>query len=255
MHVVAIFDTSPADGSRAPALAAVLGGTVFDVRHRVVSPGPCVVGTFGDASDARALARRLDEAGFPALVRDVDAINGADIWSPVRSFAIGAESLTVSRRDGASYEVPWAAIHLVVRGTGIDIETSVETVKGKKFSMGRAVVTGGLVRNKKTKTEHTTTSQVREGFMHIYAAGKPISVVVETAVDYGGLGDQLQPARAANFVTLLDVIRSRAPRVVYDDRMLSRVGQSVLLGPRLDPNRQLRLASALIAGAKARLSG
>jgi hypothetical protein len=251
MYVVVIHSTEPADGSRAVALAAVLGGTAFDVRHRVLSPGPCVVAATPDAAVARDLAARLAAAGFPSLIRDADAIARSDIWTTARSFELRAGGMTVAPRQGDSYEVPWSAVRLLVRGTAVSSETTVETQTEKKFSMGRAVASGGLVRNKKVKVEHSHTEQLREGFFHLYAAGLPVSVFGETTVDYVGLGERMQPTRTVNFVVLIERIRELAPQAAYDDRLQTRVGQSVLLGPTLDPGRYLSVASALISATTA----
>lgn len=255
MYVVAIYSTEPTDGSRAPALAAVLGGTAFDVRHRVLSPGPCVVAATPDAVVARDLAARLQAAGFPSLVRDADAIARSNIWTVVRSFELGAAGIRATPRQGEPLDIPWSAVRLVVRGTMVDTETTVETHTEKKFDLGRAVASGGLMRNKKVKVEHTHTEQTREGFFHLYAAGLPVAVFGETTVDYQGLGERMQHTRAVNFVVLIDHIREQicelAPHAAYDDRLLTRVGQSVLLGPTLDPGRYLSVASALLSATQA----
>jgi hypothetical protein len=251
MFVVAIHSTEPVDGSRAPALAAVLGGTAFDVRHRVLSAGPCVVAALPDGEAARALASRLEAAGFRTLVRDADAIVGASIWTTVRSFELSGAGLRVVPRQGSAFDVTWAAMRLLVRGTAVATETTVETVTEKKFSLGRAVASGGLMRNKKVKVEHSHTEQTREGFIHLYAAGVPVSVFGETTVEYTGLGEHMAATRTGNFVVLIERIRALAPGVGYDDRLQTRVGQSVVLGPTLDPARYLPVASALISAAAA----
>ncbi len=251
MYVVAIHSTEPADGSRAPALAAALGVTAFDVRHRVLSPGPCVVVASPDPDAARAVAARLEAAGFPSLVRDADAIARSTIWTTVRSFELGAAGMQVTPRQGDPFDIPWAAVRLLVRGTAVDAETTVETHTEKRFSLGRAVASGGLVYNKKVKVEHTHTEQTREGFFHLYAAGLPVSVFGETTVEYTGLGERMQPTRAVNFAVLIERIRELAPHAAYDDRLQTRVGQSVLLGPTLDPGRYLSVASALISATTA----
>ncbi|MCB9787699.1 MAG: hypothetical protein H6744_13535 [Deltaproteobacteria bacterium] len=254
MHVVAIHDIEPADGSRAAALAAVLGVTPYDARSRVMNAGPSVVAVLPEPAEARALASRLDAAGFATIVRDAATVERDAFWSPVRSFVVEPRSLLITPVGGDPHPLPWAAIRLILRGTDIARSTTTTTATEKKFSVGRAVVSGGLVRNKKVKVQHTHDEQTREGFLHVYAAGHPVSVFVETAVDYTGLGELLQSARTANFLVLLGLLRERAPQAAFDERLLHGVGQGAILGPRLDPSRHLRLASALIAAAAARIS-
>ena len=250
MHVVAIYDTAPSDGSLAPALAKAMGLHAMDVRHRVMSPGPCIVAVHNDADAASELCMRLNAADFPAFVRDVPAVQGSPVWVPVRSFTMDSSGIDWRPPGrGDAFRMAWEDIHLVVRGTRVAVTETSETIERKSFSMARAVATGGLVRKKKVKVEQSRTEQQREGFIHVYSAAGKIAVIGEQSFDYKGLGGLLEHSRAANFIALLKLIRQRAASATLDDRLLTHAGQTTLLSGRLDTQEHIKLASALIAGA------
>ena len=117
----------------------------------------------------------------------------------------------------------------------------------KKSSIGRAVMTGGLSRSKKVTKTIERTAQEREGFLHVYTRSGGVAVVLETAVDYAGLGEAQPRTRQAGFKQLLAALRERAPDAAFDDRLLTRAGQRQLLGPRLAAEDHVELASALLA--------
>ena len=256
MILVAIHHTQPTDGSRAPALAAALGKTAYDVRARVLAPGPCVVTVTKDPAQARATEDALRAAGFSTLVRDSAGLDRPERRFDLRSFALEPEGWRLVNRAGREVVVPYGAVRVLIVGMGVVTTTETEVVTKKKRSLGRAVMTGGLSTKKKVKHRVAHTLQARERFLHAYTAAGGVVVARETAVDYGGLGaPRTQPTerpaqqatRAADFERLVAALRQRAPRAAFDDRLLTVPGQRQLLGPALDPEAHADLASALLA--------
>jgi hypothetical protein len=49
-----------------------------------------------------------------------------------------------------------------------------------------------------------------------------------------------------NFTYLISELRRRCPDALYDERLLSRAGQVALLGPSLNPEEHLIVATALL---------
>jgi hypothetical protein len=247
MFVVAIHDTHPTDGSRAAALAAVLGVTAYNARPRVISPGPCVVSVSSDEAAAVQLAGALRGAGFATLVRDVAGLDRAERVLGVRTFSLGADAWTVAARDDRRAALRYADLLVMVAGMHVVAHTSTETVTKKKGSLGRAVMTGGLSRSKKIRVKVEHTEQERQRFLHVYTRTGGVAVVLEAQVDYAGLGESRQATRAANFEQLVTGLRERAPQTPYDDRLLTVAGQRQLLGPSIDAEEHVDLASALVA--------
>lgn len=247
MFVVAIYDTHPADGSRAAALAAVLGVTAYDARPRVISPGPCVVSVSSDEAAAVQLAEALRGAGFPTLVRDAAALDRPERVLDVRTFSFGPDAWDVAARDDRRASLRYADLLVLVAGMHVVEHTSTETITKKKGSLGRAVMTGGLSRSKKIRVKVEHSEQERQRFLHAYTRSGGVAVVLETQVDYAGLREALQATRAANYDRLVATLRERAPSAPYDDRLLTVAGQRQLLGPSIDAEEHVDLASALVA--------
>ena len=120
-------------------------------------------------------------------------------------------------------------------------------MKERKFSIGRAVLSSGLVLTKATKSTRQVTTEDREGFFNLYSGNRLTLVFRESALIYDSLGSALKPSRVANFAYLLAELRQRQPNTVFDDRLLRRAEQAVLLGPLLPPEEHLEIATSLLA--------
>jgi hypothetical protein len=91
--------------------------------------------------------------------------------------------------------------------------------------MGRAVLSGGLVRNKTTTTKTNETTDSREAFLYLYEAGvRPSIALYERRTNWSFLGDALQPSAAANLATTLAELRRRAPHTRVDATLLRPAG-------------------------------
>lgn len=243
MFIVAIHYAQVGGQPEIQALANVLGKTAYEVRSRLTIPvgGPAVVGVFGDLETTRSVALKLKESGFQVLATSEEKVEEAAEFE-VRSFVLGETSFVVESRQGEQLQLAYTSIHSLLRGTEVFVDSETQTVTQKKFSVGRAMMTGGLIRNKKTKTSQTTTTHEREGFLRLYADGFPALVCKENALLYESLGDEMKPSRSANFTHLVGKLRAQATQATYDDRLIRRAGQKQLLGPSLEPETHLPVA-------------
>lgn len=249
MHVVAIHSLQKDREGRAGALATALKVTAHEALMRLRAPGsgPLTVAVLADKAQAEGLAGGLRSAGFEtAVLTPADMAREAGAWV-VRRFGFGADALHVETAEGESLEVPFSDIELIMRGIGIVRSTSTETGKTRSLSIGRAVLTGGMMISKTTRTRREVTDEQRQGFVNVYSGEGPVLVFRENALSYDSLGEALKPSRAANFAYLVSELRRRCPGGLYDERLLSRAGQAALLGPTLNPEEHLALASALLA--------
>ena len=246
MYLVAIHSINPQDDGLAPILARILGCTAYEARGRLISAGPSVVAHGLESRPLQTLASTLKAAGFRVLLLNTAAIERPGLWWEARSFELSPTAWRVTTRDAKRTVMKWDRISLIVRGKS-RIETSTtEVTQGKQFSAARAVASGGMVRKKKVRTETTKTGTDHEGFLHIYSPGSVI-VIRESAITYTGLGNHLKPTRNANFMALIELLKRRAPRAPFDDRLLRHAGLVQILGPTLDPASHTHLASALLA--------
>lgn len=249
MHIVAIHSLKKDKEIFAGTLAAALRVTMYEAlaRLRVLGNGPLTVGIFAENEPAGQLAERLQSAGFKALVLTQGEIETEGHAWIVRRFSLGEQELGVTAEKGNSLSIPFQNIDLILRGTMIVCDVMTETVKNRSVSLKRAVLSGGMVLTKTTKTVREMTNEERHGFVNLYAGDSSTLVLRENSLVYDSLGTALRPSRVANFAYLIAELRRRCPKALYDERLLSRAGQVAILGPSLEPEEHLIVATALLA--------
>jgi hypothetical protein len=99
---------------------------------------------------------------------------------------------------------------------------------------------------KTTKNVREVITEERQGFANLYAGDSSILIFRENGLVYDSLGSALKPSRALNFTYLISELCRRCPDALYDERLLSRAGQVALLGPSLNPEEHLIVATALL---------
>jgi hypothetical protein len=85
-----------------------------------------------------------------------------------------------------------------------------------------AIITGGLVLSKTTRREVVTQTEVRDAVLYIFrrSPARPW-ILRERGARYAALGEALRPSSLENFATSIRLLRERAPRAVYDERLVS----------------------------------
>ncbi len=249
MYVVAIHSLAQDRETHAAALASALGITMYEALSRLRSPGngPFTIGVYAEQERAMQIEEKLRSTGFRAVVLTEAEI--ATELSPliVRKFVLSENELAVATETGESLHMTFQNIRLILRGIGIVRGTATETVKNRSVSLGRAVLSGGLMLTKTTKTVQEVATEERVAFFTIYAGGMPVLVFRENCLLFDSLGPALQPSRALNFTYLIAELRRRCPNAQYDERLLTRPAQVALLGPTLNPEEHLCVATALLA--------
>jgi len=248
VYIVAIDNLGEDREGIARALSEALETTVYDalIRVRVPGKGPLTVAVYGEKSSALERAEKLGAAGFRPLVLGQDEVETDEMRIIVRKFLFGDSELEIEARTGDPVRIEYALIDIIIRGTRIAQNTETETVKGRKFDAGRAILSGGLMPTKSVKVTQQSTTELREGFIHLYSGNRKPLVFLESALRYESLGPALQPTRAANFTCVLAELRRRCPGAVYDDRLVSKAGQSQMLGPVFAPEKHLDMAVSLL---------
>jgi hypothetical protein len=232
-------------------LADVLDFSVYDgrLRIRAVEGGPGVAAVFPSREEAQAFSRTLREQGIPTVILHPDRIETDLGRFLVSRFAFGSREVEVVSQLGEILEIPFDEVNLILLGTAFHQQTESKTLREKKFSLGRAVISGGLVLSKTTKTTQETTSETRENFLQIYAGSMPPVVFRESALSYESLGPVMRQSRHLNFNFVVQKLKEMCPAAVFDDRLTTRLGQSKLLGPSLVPEAHLDVALSLLAAS------
>lgn len=249
MHIVAMFGLGEDRETRAADLVAALGITMYEALSRLRSPGsgPFTVGVFADQARAAQIEEKLRSAGFSAVVLTDEEITAERLPLIARKFVLAGHELSVVTEAGQSLQIAYQNVRIILRGIGIVIGTTTETVKTRTLSLGRAVMSSGLMLTKTTKTVQEVATQERTAFFNLYAENNPVIVFRENALVYDSLGPALKPSRALNFNYLIAELRRQCPDAQYDERLLTRPAQVALLGPMLIPEEHLSEATALLA--------
>lgn len=248
MYVIAIhFAPGSAEALAAP-LAEALGCTLYEARARLSDPagGPAVLATYGEIQPAWACAGRLRANGFSPLLITPEEVESNATRFQVRSFDLGSQGFATVSRRGETAEIAYREIDFMLRATRLEERTEVKTTEQRKFSAGRALLSGGLMLTKKTRTVEQITTEDRDEFIQLYGDGRPPIVFHASGINYQSLGTALQPSVAANFAQLIERLRQAAPNARYDDRLSNRAGRARILGPLLK-DRHLDIAISLLA--------
>ena len=251
MYFLSIHNLPEDRAAFAPALASALGITSYEasIRLRVSGSGPFVIATFGERAAADEANRKLKASRLSTVMLSDEEAASSQKGFSARTFRFNEHTLQAESRQKETLAVDYQKIFLIIRGMGIKQEISTETTKERKFNLGKAVLSGGLIISKTVKTTEQKITEEREGFLFVYAEGCLPLVFREGALDYSSLGPALQPSRTANFTALLAELRRRAPQARFDDRLTTRAGQVQLLGPSLDVQRYIGVAIELLVRA------
>jgi hypothetical protein len=225
MKLVAIARAPASPDEAARAVAGATGLTLAEARMRLAPEPPALLARL-EADRADALVAALRKAGLAALAVDTPCPADKD-RTLARSVAIHDGGVTFTPRFGSSLEVAWPDVLAILRGlrrSRTDVER-IETTT--KLSPGTAVLTGGLMLTKSsTKTVHSS-EEANEQVILVYARGGRAATLAENHLDYSCLGAAMQPSTTGNMLTLARLLRERATRAFYDERLL-RLGRRPL---------------------------
>jgi hypothetical protein len=223
MHVVALTRWGPPLESELPALAAHLGVLAFDLRQRLAGGLPAVFATVGDEAEANTHVEFLRARGHGAILCDMDVVPSPEDQLVPSHFELSEAAVRGKLEGSHGFEVPYADIIALVHVASVTSSEATKTTQEKKLSLGRAVVSGGLVMSKKVDRVEKKVTTEREQMLHMCCRGQAAPYVwKELTLHYEGLGDDLKLATAQNFARLTDQLRARAPHAFYDQRLLTQ---------------------------------
>jgi hypothetical protein len=248
LFIVAVRSLEGDAEDRARALARVLGLTLFETRARVQPPAPRVIASFAERAAADRLATALAAERFDPLVLAGADCDDAAAPVTIRGFLRQADAWHFEARDGWTRLVRDDELRLLLKVGTTTTANRTDKATLRRFSLGKAVLTGGLAFTKKETVETTTTTASSEASVYLYAEGHPPLVFHESDLQFQGLGPALQPTRQANWLRFVQELRGRTP--AFDDRLANRAGQNHVLGGVLSPERYLDVALALLARSR-----
>lgn len=242
--LVALAELATDLESEVAPLAADLGVAPYEARLLLSGERPKVLLRTTDEARARDLLGKLRARRHGVFACDAAAIVATDDMVRPGAFTVGDVAL---RAEGGE-ELPYVDLLGVLRAVRPHVTTTTKTVKETKLSLGRAVLTGGLLSTKKGEKEVTERVEEREQLVYLLrrSGATAWSVRARTA-SFTGLGADMAPSFAQNLLKLVAELRRRAPDAAYDERLLRFHASSDPSGARLD--EQVHLLAIAIARA------
>ena len=234
MHVVAVTRWGLPLEEELPELAARLGVLAYDLRLRLAGGLPALFVRVEDGTEAAGHVAFLRARGHGAVVCDAEAVPGPEDQLVPLDFEVTATALRGICTQGRRFELPAATIFALLHVACVTSAEHTVTTTKKKFSLGRAVATGGMVLRKKVDHVSKSATQDQERMIYMfYGSRKAPCVWKELTLRWEGLGDERQLTTAQNFATLAEKLRTLAPNAFHDQRLLKhkrRADISVLAG-------------------------
>jgi hypothetical protein len=247
MHIVAICNWKEGSEELVQALAGALGVTVYEARQRMFGSGPAVVASFADQQPALALAGKLNQSGIATLLLDATAVRNSSGYFVVRRFEFKKWSVGIESSGGQRTEIPYDEIDLLLPCTSISGVSEQKTITERKLSIGKTILSGGIPITTKVERQETVTSEERTKVLYLYAGKRPPVIFSQIGMTFDGLGEAMKLSRELNFAHLTNELRRLCLAAVFDDRLVSQMGQVRLLGPGLNPETNLNLAVEVLA--------
>jgi hypothetical protein len=221
VYVVAIAELKTPLEAEAVALASDLGVTAYEARL-LLAPGiPAVVQKTSDKPQALDLLGRLRARRHGAIACDTSAVASSRQMASMRRFRLGPEGVSLDDDPGA--QLPYHDVLALVAAVHRRHIVQYGESKDRKLSVGRAVLTGGLVTSQIIKRDTHAATDERDPVLYMFrrSAGTPW-ILREHGTHWGGLGRPVAPSAGDNFRAAVGVLRERVPDAVYDDRLVAR---------------------------------
>ena len=221
MFVVAVTRWGAPLERELPALAALLSSNPYDARLRLGGPLPVIFSYSHDLGVARALRQSLRERGHGAVACDMERRPTAATLVTPHGFSLTESGLLFTGPGELVTPVATADVMAMVQALQVVAESGVTETSKKKFSLGRAVISGGLSTKKKTSAISREVSEETEQVLYVFMRDRrPPILLRQNHLRYAGLGDLMSATRFKSFGILLDLLSERCPTAHFDTRLL-----------------------------------
>ncbi|GLH74151.1 hypothetical protein GETHLI_26530 [Geothrix limicola] len=172
------------------------------------------------AAEPEALVSAFTAEGFVAWASDLAEVPTDAQRILVRSLAWTEDGFVAQDAQGAEHACPFDAVCLLQRGARVQSTLEVEKTTTRKFALGRAVMSGGLMLTKQVTQTTERATQAKEPFLLIQRGdGGPDLMIYEHRMSYQCLGAQMAQATLANLGLLAARFQSLGPQAPLDDRV------------------------------------
>lgn len=258
MRVLAAVRARAAIPTAAASLAEALKLSPYDVALRLGGELPRVLAMLPSAKQspvdltpfrgayeedpALRLQRACIAAGVDAVLFDEADITDDARRLRARGLALRDDALVVHGGYRGEVVVPWSSLRLVLRAMQRRVEPRRAPTHGP-HSAARAIFEMRVLPN---RARHGEPPAELEPTMFLYAQGQsPIALGLD--LDFGFLGEAMRATRFENLQTVQELLRQKAIRALFDDRLLRMGARERVLGEgfglRLSGRAQLDLAA------------
>ena len=213
MFVVALTRFSPAGPleGEVGALAPVLGVGAYELRLSLAATPPVVLWTGNELDAAKSVLALLRGRGHGAVACDAASVASSDAMASPRSFSFTPDGLDDFR---------YADMLALLVATHVRHEETNEQHTEKELSLSRAALSGGLVLSKKSTVSKQSSSEEREPVLYVmHRSGSGHLLLRAGSLRYTGLGERIGRTVHENFQILVTLLRERAPKALFDDRL------------------------------------
>jgi hypothetical protein len=190
----------------------------MEVRTRCAGVLPKILVRQAPEDQALRLAEGLRDLGFRAFAADVRQVPTDAQRIVARQLEWTRTGFAVTDLRGARHDCPSAGIALFQPGHRTTSHSELVKTTERKFSMGQALLTGGLSPTKKIVTVTEQVTSERESFILVVRAERlPAIILYESRLRFQCLGADIKAARHLNLKALLERLLALAPAPV-DDR-------------------------------------
>ncbi len=247
MHIVVINSWKEQTAEMAQMISRALGITVFEVQQRIICGCPTVLASFADPQQAFVSVKKLNQIGIATMVIDTTEVRSRTERIIVRHFELNESSLHIETSDRRSADIPYDKIDVLLPTTSTLTYSETRTTTERKFSLGKTILTGGILMSKKVKHQQETTTEKYKKVLYLYVRKRQQPVVFsQDGITYDGFGEAMKISLELNFAYLISELHRLSPGAAYDDRLLKRIGQVRLLGPTLNPETNIDLAVEIL---------
>jgi hypothetical protein len=218
--VVALAELHGTVDAEAAALATDLGVTAYETRLLLVAGLPAVLKTTDDKALALDLLARIRARGHGAVACDASAVVASSAMTRIHRFELDDRGITLTDRpeERLAFDDVLALIAASHRRHADTTTTTRET----KFSMQRAIWTGGVAFTKTVSTQTHALTDERQGVLYVFRrSGATPWILHEHGTSWAGL-PVVAATGSENFRAAVALLRERAPGAVFDDRLVTR---------------------------------
>lgn len=217
-------ESAPADlEAEIAALAPAFGVAAYDLRLTLAAPPPTVLAAVEDPARARELLALLRDRGHGAVACDGTRVVSSDTMLTPRELHFEADAIVVEAPGTEPARVAFADLLLIAEATHVRNEEHTEQYTIKKFSLGRSVLSGGLINTKSTTVSKRQTAEERERVLYLVPrSGRGHVLLREYRLRYSGLGERVGRTVTENYGVLRSLLQERASGARFDDRLTKK---------------------------------